>query len=64
MARIPDHEYYLIREADERAAAAAAVNPDAKAIHLQLAELYAAKAADAQAMTEDRTFLESRIRKG
>ncbi len=60
MPKMPDHEYYLIREGDERAASAAAVNPDAKAIHLQLAELYAAKAAFARRKADGAVSLEGR----
>jgi len=61
VAKMVDHEYYLIREAHERRAAAEATNPGAKAIHLQLAKLYAAKASDVRRVADDADFLLSRF---
>ena len=44
----PEHdtEYALEREAQERIAANMAIDPAARAIHLKLAESYAAQASD------------------
>lgn len=38
-----NHQYFIRREAEERAAAASTTEPSAKACHVELAKLYAAK---------------------